>query len=541
MNRQKDQKLQLWEEEVERFVLFGEVLDRRTRAYFVEYLRSKLLGESPEPVSAPYFHYFSAALDDLFDDPDLHQLVRQNERLGLQVLADSLRWFRKTYRELAKKHPYSDEQTELESWAVRHLRQFTRSWPFMIQKLAHYYRREDLDPSYHESQFKRWIGSRKYENLSAEDCQQIERVFKDLLAQWDARLQAKILDFQMRHLREKKQQYREKLQSKVKQFQKLSQYVKPFSDELSRYWDMSQALWQDSSLDLVEQYQSLLEDESELKKLADLLGRMREASLESEEEHYEKVLVSREQIRDPLLRSEIVGVRQSRDISQLLPSEVALFGDDTEWEFIKRFAEEQLQTHHYEDQRWVESREVQRESFQKIKKKQKGPFILCIDTSGSMEGEPERIAKILSFAILKMAAREERPAYLINFSRGIQSLDLYRLSESLDELAAFLQKSFRGGTDISLALGEALRQLETNAYRDADVLVVSDFIMYKLSDDLCRQIQKQQNQQGTHFHSLIITDQANEEVIEVFDNSWRYHPDERRLMRELHRNIKTIV
>lgn len=541
MKNTKDRQRQAWEEELERFVLFGEILDRPTRAYFVDYLRAKLLREKISPSQHPYFHYFSAALDDIFDDPDLQDLAQQEERLGEQILADSLRWFRKAFKEVAKKHPYEEEQRELESWGVRHLRQFCRSWSFMIQKVSSFYPREELDPSYHQDQFRRLIQSREYEDLSTEEESVVERVYRDLLAQWDARLQAKILDFQMRHLRTRQKEYRAKLQAKVQQYQKLRRYVRPFSDELSRYWDMSQDLWQDSSLDLVERYESLLRDEAELQRLADLLGRMREASVETEEEHYEKILVSREHIRDPLLRSEIVGVQQSRDLSQLLPSEVALFGGDTEWDFLKRYAEGQLQTHRYEDHRWVENQKLQRESYQKVKKKQKGPFILCIDTSGSMEGEPERIAKVLSFAILKMVAKEERPAYLINFSRGIQSLDLYRISESLDELAAFLQKSFRGGTDISLALGEALRQLESQAYRDADVLVVSDFIMYKLSDDLTRQIQQQQNQQGTQFHSLIITDQANEEVIAVFDNVWRYHPEERQLMRELHQKMQSLI
>ena len=65
------------------------------------------------------------------------------------------------------------------------------------------------------------------------------------------------------------------------------------------------------------------------------------------------------------------------------------------------------------------------------------------------------------FAILKMAAEENRRAFLVNFSVGIQVLDLHDISRSLDDIAKFLQMSFYSGTSIPLALIEVLRQLET--------------------------------------------------------------------------------
>jgi uncharacterized protein with von Willebrand factor type A (vWA) domain len=114
------------------------------------------------------------------------------------------------------------------------------------------------------------------------------------------------------------------------------------------------------------------------------------------------------------------------------------------------------------------------------------------------------------------------------------------LVDSIDEVASFLKKSFHGGTDISLALSEALGQLETHRYRDADVLVISDFIMYKISDDLLQGMEKQQHNHGTQFHSLVITDQANEEVIDQFDNVWAYNPDEKGIVKSIYRNLEAV-
>jgi uncharacterized protein with von Willebrand factor type A (vWA) domain len=537
-----NKSLQNIEEEYQRFIEFANVLDRATRKYFVAYLRQKLLALDllDETLKSEYFHYFQEALDDLFEDEGLRKLAQQNQLLGAQVVADTLSWFRKAYGEIAKKHPFEDEQRELESWGVRHLRQFTRSYNFLIQKVSSFYPREEIDPSFHQQKFKSLIGESTYDQFEEDQRQQIERVYHDLLAQWDARLQAKILNYQMRQLKEKKEAFKDKLEAKVKEYQKLTKLVKPFTEELSRYWDMSRALWQDSTLDLVERYDQLLADEKELKKLAELLGRLRKAEIETEEERYEKIVEYKEWVKDPNLRSEIVGVRPSNELNQVLPSEVALFGEATEWNFLKRFADEQLQSNQFEDRRLVSSNKVFSESYQRIKKKEKGPFIVCVDTSGSMEGEPERIAKVLCFAILKMAAKDERRAFLINFSSGIHTIDLFNLVDSIDEVAAFLQKSFHGGTDISLALSEALDQLETHRYRDADVLVISDFIMYKISDDLLQRMEKQQHNHGTNFHSLIITDQANEEVIGQFDNVWSYDPEQRGVVREIYRDLDLV-
>lgn len=44
--------------------------------------------------------------------------------------------------------------------------------------------------------------------------------------------------------------------------------------------------------------------------------------------------------------------------------------------------------------------------------------------------------------------------------------------------------SFHGGTDASPALEEALRMLNTNDYKEADVLMISDFVMSSLPNTI---------------------------------------------------------
>ncbi len=194
----------------------------------------------------------------------------------------------------------------------------------------------------------------------------------------------------------------------------------------------------------------------------------------------------------------------------------------TESAFLKRFAERQLLTFRYDDRKLVTSTDHETEVYNRVREKERGPFILCVDTSESMSGRPEQVAKVLALGILKMAGRVKRRAYLINFSTGIQTLDLHDVARSLEDIASFLRMSFRGGTDISLPLYECFRQLRGDDYRDADVLVISDFIMYKLDADIMNDMRHFQHNKATEFHALVLGDHANEEIVGAFDTTWQY-------------------
>jgi uncharacterized protein with von Willebrand factor type A (vWA) domain len=272
-----------------------------------------------------------------------------------------------------------------------------------------------------------------------------------------------------------------------------------------------------------------------------MLGRMRQAEMETEEEILEKVIIRQEWISDPRQRTEIVGSHASQDLNFLLSSEIGLLSDpDTETAFLKKFADHGLQTFRFEDQKLVESEEVYSETYERVKRKEKGPFIICVDTSESMAGTAEHIAKVVCYAILKMAGRENRRAYLINFSTGIQTLDLHNIGGSLDSIAAFLRMSFHGGTNISPALYEVMRQLEQESYRDADVLIISDFILYRIEDDLMERIRFHQQNNGTQFHSLTLHEDPNAEVIGEFDSNWLYDPEQKGIMRELAGKLRSV-
>ncbi len=540
---------QLLELEYQRFVEFGQVLDRTGRRYLVEYIRHRLEPDRPLPhdLDDAYFRYFREALQGVLSLDALVDLCRANAGLRRQVATDTLRWLRLTYQELRAKHPYGDEVSRLESWAITPEHLFVERWPLLTTFLENTYTEHELPVGFFKQRLEgrgtwrteRTRGARGQDGsdgsggallqLSVPRVSFVSLVsqnavlVQDLLAQWDALLHAKILAHQLENLKEKAEDFQQLMEAKVQEYTKLIKIVSPFSDYLAGYWDMSRGLWQDTSFDVLEHYADLLAREDELRELADLLGQWREAEIELEEETHEKTIVRQQWVSDPSLRSEISGVHESADLSNVLSSEVALLAEGaTESAFLKRFAERQLLTFRYDDRKLVTSTDHETEVYNRVREKERGPFILCVDTSESMSGRPEQVAKVLALGILKMAGRVKRRAYLINFSTGIQTLDLHDVARSLEDIAGFLRMSFRGGTDISLPLYECFRQLRGDDYRDADVLVISDFIMYKLDVDIMNDMRHFQHNKATEFHALVLGEHANEEIVGAFDTTWQY-------------------
>lgn len=530
------------EAEYERFIEFGHLLDRQTRKYLVQYLHNKLQPgryEVPDQLHDAYFRYFRQALDELFRIESLIPVWQRNERITHQVVLDTLYWIRKTYDKVRADNPFETEVSRLQMWSITPLHVFVSRWFVLVNYIRQEYRRDQLDADFYQSRFEELIGHKTLSDISRKDRERIELLLTDLLAQWDALLNARMLSHQLKKLEEEIAEYIELMEAKANEYSQLTSLISPFTDYLG--WDLSRSLWEDTSFDILQQYDDLLRNEDSLQELADLLGRMREAEIEMEEETFEKTIIRQEWVPDAETPSEIVGIHGSDDLSNMLSSEAGLLSDEhTENLFLARFAEKNLLTFRYEDQRLVKSTDNTTEVHQRIKQKEKGPFILCVDTSESMLGRPEQIAKVLALGILKMAIRENRKAYLINFSIGIKTIDLYEVADSIDELAKFLRMSFHGGTDISLPLYEAIRQIKTQDYQDADVLVISDFIMYRVDKEVLKDVQHFQMNRGTQFHSLTLSNEPNPEILSQFDTNWVYNPSEKGVMRELTHGLEAI-
>ena len=333
------------------------------------------------------------------------------------------------------------------------------------------------------------------------------------MSNWDALLSAKRLADQMGQLTEARERYTTQLHARIDEHKQVRDVLSPFVDYLDRGWDLSRELWDQADLDLLKAYADLLEHEDDLRRLAELLGRMHDAETQSEEEELSRTIHTERWVSDPTQRTEIVGIRTSDELPHVLTSEFALSGDPLlEDRFLQKLADKRLLSFAFSDRRKVTDTQQLTEVHTHTRRRVKGPFILCVDTSYSMAGDAERLAKVLAFGILRVAIEEDREAYLINFSVQIRTMDLRNVGRNLDELAAFLRMSFHGGTDVTLAFTEAIRKLDEGRYADADVLVVSDFIMLRMSTGVLDDVRSHQHNNGTRFHALTFQDRPSSEL-----------------------------
>ncbi len=269
--------------------------------------------------------------------------------------------------------------------------------------------------------------------------------------------------------------------------------------------------------------QYLAEDEG-VRSLCDLLGKIRQ--LESSE-RIERARVSMPvEVQQPDINSkeEIVGVRLGRDLEHALPSELALLADpETELLFDIKYLESRLMCFDMQGIRTsVQTVETEQDR-QVTEKEQLGPMIICVDTSGSMSGTPETIAKAIALFMASKAKEQKRPCYIINFSTDIDVLDMSD-GFRLDRLMNFLNMSFHGGTDVAPALLHSLEVMEKEAFEKADVLVVSDFIMASLPGQVSEKIYSQRTK-GNRFNSLVVDQTFMSQRLEsLFDQEWVFDP-----------------
>lgn len=306
--------------------------------------------------------------------------------------------------------------------------------------------------------------------------------------------------------------------------EQLQQALAPLTEQLGRLWNMSLGKLRKMNFSLIQQYATRLQQNPILQDLATMLGRMQSKSSSEEELQEEEEYIHRHNRWhiDKASRSDLVGLHMSDDLSSLLATEVALLADPVlEQSFYSKYLEKKLQT--FEFQGRILKAEEERRLHQIAKAKEsKGPIIICVDTSGSMESAPERVAKTLCFALLRVALEERRSCYLINFSTSIETMELGNMPGSLEALLDFLGKNFYGGTDVQPALEEALRMLHTASYRKADVLVVSDFVMPALKPTSQQALDVARDELGTRFHSLVVGSSPQQQALKGFDNCWHY-------------------
>jgi uncharacterized protein with von Willebrand factor type A (vWA) domain len=198
---------------------------------------------------------------------------------------------------------------------------------------------------------------------------------------------------------------------------------------------------------------------SKLSKFTDIIGRMKESAITEQKKKAKHGAV------------EIKSVTVGQKIEDTLPSDrMNLVNDTTKKDFMRRMTENSLLTYAKES----------------TKEKNKGPIIVCVDTSGSMEGDQEIWSKALSVGLLEVAQMQKRDfACIIYSSRADDPIVIRKDEISPQKIIDVAERFHNGGTNFEAPLNKALELIKDATFKNADIVFITDGDCY-VSDSFTR-------------------------------------------------------
>jgi uncharacterized protein with von Willebrand factor type A (vWA) domain len=241
--------------------------------------------------------------------------------------------------------------------------------------------------------------------------------------------------------------------------------------------------------------------------------------------------------RLPEAPGEITGVRLTDRLERMLPSEAAMLRHPVLKKLWRaRHAEGRLlgwQTEAVLTDWRVDPDAAarQRSAPPEPEALERGPLLLCLDTSGSMRGAPENIAKAIVIAALRAAHEAKRGCKLIAFGGPdeVVERDLGRGAAGLHALLDLMGQSFDGGTDIQTPIERAIERVHEARWRSADLLIVSDGEFGCVPEMLDR-LDEARARYGLRVQGVLVGDRETMGLLEVCDaihwvRDWRRYAD----------------
>ena len=212
-----------------------------------------------------------------------------------------------------------------------------------------------------------------------------------------------------------------------------------------------------------DEFRHLVQEMNRNRHIRDVLKRLGKGSASVEKKDESKVA--------KIKKDELFGINKSGNISRMLPSELLNLEDENlKYLFYAKYLENSLLTYEIKGKDEIEKNETE----EKISNK--GPIVVCLDTSGSMKGTPLLRAKALVLSITKILREENRELYVILFGAKGQFQEISLEGEKdICRAIKFLKKSYEGGTDFETPLRRGIEIIsEKENYRKADILMVTD-------------------------------------------------------------------
>ena len=298
-------------------------------------------------------------------------------------------------------------------------------------------------------------------------------------------------------------------------------------------WDMIRGLLRSEGWQDVVRIRRLLERLPELSRLIRNLGRAQQNEVIDEFSHksipiMEQAIAQRPDgrtVRVPDLPGQTRGVQRSDRFARMLPAEAMLLGHPTlRMVWHARRAERTLLCYE-DDDRMQEIRLhealVWRPNPQPVPERhlEMGPIIICVDTSGSMQGGAEAVAKATVLEAVRTAHAQKRACHVFAFGGPdeVVEMELAVDAQGIERLMRFLGQAFCGGTDICGPLEKAIAKLEDKRWQLADLLVASDG-EFGATREVTARLDRIKAECGLRVQGFLIGDRETIGLLEVCDD-----------------------
>jgi len=317
-------------------------------------------------------------------------------------------------------------------------------------------------------------------------------------------------------------------------------------------WDLFTPLWDAVAWDRITPILRTAGDEPDLEAFAHRIVRGVEPPAKRTVWHEETVTITdRIEIEDGY--AGITGLTTTDSPQLALPSELGLLAHpETEELFLRKRVEHGVLALQPRRFRTITTERTETRSDRVSRPLSRGPLLVCIDTSGSMQGLPEEIAAGTTLLLVREGIRQRRRVEVIAVHETLRSAcfgcdgsgdtvsnsDTTGISaeapprvapEPVLDLIALLTPSAPVGADVSPALDEALHRIETApdaGQSVVDLLLISDIQTPKIGPGHLNRLYRLQSNGWVRFHVLTINRRPLEDPLNVFDYRWHYNTAE---------------
>jgi len=164
-------------------------------------------------------------------------------------------------------------------------------------------------------------------------------------------------------------------------------------------------------------------------------------------------------------QNELYDVERGSELARLIPAELMALHHPILYRDFKR--------------RLLES-EILQYQLRKDEEKGKGPMVVCLDLSSSMQGEKELWGKAVTLTLMDLARRQRRLFRAVLFSSGDGSLKVLdmnnqrRYEPELSKVLELAEYFPGGGTEFERPIDAAVALLDNKKLRRGDIVIITD-------------------------------------------------------------------